>query len=179
MRRDDDRARGTALEAGAGKGRGISFWKRACLASLAVNVLVLGVIGGAMLKGPPPPGGKDRMRDPSFGPFASALEQADRDALRRDFMARSDGGQSLRAGLRQDMETVLQALRATPFDPATLETALAAQGARFADQMGLGRQLLRDRIVAMTPEARLHFADRLEDSLTRHGPGGHKGQPGP
>ena len=178
MARDDDTANGAAP--GTGRRMGLTFWKRACLASLAVNVLVLGVIGGALLKGPPPPpGGKDRIRDLSFGPFAGALEQADRDALRLDFMARSDGGQSLRDGLRRDMEAVLHALRATPFDPAALEAALAAQGARFSDQMGLGRQLLRDRIVALTPEARLRFADRLEDSLTRHGPGGHKGQPGP
>ncbi|WP_151717218.1 periplasmic heavy metal sensor [Gemmobacter serpentinus] len=156
--------------------RGAKFWKRAFLASLAVNLLVLGVIGGALLKGPPEP--RDKTRDAGFGPFAGALDEADRKELRRDFIERSNGGAAFRAGMRADMEAVLQALRAEPFDPATLDAAMAQQGSRFSDQMALGRTLLRDRIVAMTPEARLRFAERLEDSLKRHGDG-RKGGPKP
>ena len=146
-------------------------WKRAFLALLAVNLLCLGVVGGAILKGPP----EGRVaRDPGFGPFAGALDEADRKALRRAFLDRVNGGEALRAALKQDMEAVLAALRADPFQSAALDSALAQQSRRLSDQVALGQTLMRDRLVEMTVAERRAFADRLEQSLARRGrKGGH------
>lgn len=147
--------------------------KIALAVSVALNLAVLGVVAGAVLRGGPM---RDQMvRDLGFGPFAEALTDTDRVALRRAFMQHSPGLRDLRETMRQDMANVLAALRAAPFDPAALQSALAAQEERLTGQLRLGQELLADRIGAMTEAERLAFADRLEMSL-QHGP--HGGGPG-
>jgi hypothetical protein len=48
---------------------------------------------------------------------------------------------------------------------------MAAQQGRMAARLETGQALMRDFLTAMSPEARLAFADRLEDRLS-HGGGG-------
>ena len=139
-------------------------WKRAFFASLAVNLLVLGMVGGAILKGPPPAG----VRDLGFGPYAAALDDADRKELRRVFIDRAPGLREMRAKMQGDMAQVVAVLRAEPFDEAALRTALEGQRMVLAEQIRMGQGLLADHLARMTPEARRAFADRLEHSL-RHG----------
>lgn len=147
--------------------------KIALAVSVALNLAVVGVVAGAVLRGGPM---RDQMvRDLSFGPFAEALTDSDRKALRRAFFDRSPGLRDLRATMQRDMEGVLTALRAQPFDAAALRTALAAQADRLSGQMKLGQDLLAERIDAMTEAERLAFADRLETSMRR---GPHDGRPG-
>ena len=142
-------------------------WKRAFLGLAAVNLLALGLVGGMIVKGPPMP---DRaVRDLGFGPFAGALEEADRRALRKAFFAEAPGLRDMRKAMREDLQGVLAALRADPFDPGALDRALQAQQARLEGQMALGQRLLRDRLVAMDVPARRAFADRLEKSVSRKG----------
>lgn len=143
--------------------------KIALAVSVALNLAVLGVVAGAVLHGGPM---RDQMvRDLGFGPFAEALTEADRTALKRAFLKRSPGLRDLRETMRQDMANVLAALRADPFDPAAFQTALSAQVGRLTGQMKLGQDLLAERVDAMTAPERLAFADRLETSL-RRGPHG-------
>jgi len=141
--------------------------------SLAVNLLVLGLVGGAVLHGPP-----SRFhdgRDMSFGPFAEALRPEDRKALRRDILQRAPELRAGREKRQQEIEGLLQALRAEPFDAARLESVMAAQQAQLASQLALGAAVIRDYLIALPLEERLAFADRLEASL-RRGPGGDKAE---
>ena len=73
-------------------------WRAAFYASLAVNLLVLGVVGGAILKGPPP-----RMQggDPGLGAYAEALDEADRKALRQAFLGCEASAREVRAAMAQ------------------------------------------------------------------------------
>lgn len=147
--------------------------KIALAVSLALNLAVVGVVTGAALRGGPM---RDQMvRDIGFGPFAEALTEGDRKALRRSFFDRSPGLRDLRATMQADMAGVLAALRAQPFDAAALRAALAAQAERLTGQMRLGQDLLAERIDAMTEAERLAFADRLEASMRR---GPHDGRSG-
>lgn len=145
--------------------------KIALAVSVALNLAVAGLVAGAVLKSGPM---RDQMvRDLGFGPFAEALSDNDRKALRRAFVDRSPGLRDLRETLRRDMDVVLSALRAQPFDPAAFRAALAVQTERLTGQMQMGQQLLAERIDSMSEAERLAFADRLEDSM-RRGPHGGK-----
>ena len=137
------------------------------VASLGLNLVAAGIIGGAILKGPPPP-------DPGPGPalwsFARALPDPYRDDL----------GRSLRAtrkewiGPREAMESLSRrmaaALRAEPFDPAAVR-ALLAERNDVAHRLGLqGADLLMAQIARMSPEDRVAYATALLERRGRHGP---------
>ncbi len=132
--------------------------------SLAANLLVAGLVAGAWLRdGPPGAAG----RDPGFGPFAEALSDDDRRALRRAFLSRMPEMRENRMALRTDMQGVLAALRADPFDAAALDIAMDRALARLGDRITFGQSLLVDRITTMSSTERAAFADRLETALAR------------
>ena len=133
--------------------------------SVALNLLVAGVVAGAILREGGP---RDRMvRDLDLGPFTEALSQEDRAALRRDFVARMPELGEARRAMRAEFRDLLVLLRADPFDPEAMREVLAGQRARMQERIDLGQELLLQRLSAMTPEARQAFADRLEDRLRR------------
>lgn len=152
-------------------GSGGRWLRLALILSVALNLAVAGVVAGAWLRAGP---GERRapdaaVRDLGFGPFAGALSEEDRRALRRAYLQRSPDLREVRRQMRADMAGVLAALRAEPFAPDALQSALRDAGARTAERLELGQSLLLERIEAMTPEARRAFADRLEAGLTRRG----------
>lgn len=138
------------------------------VASLTLNLLVVGAVAGAALRF----AGGAHMDMPAerslgFGPWSGALERDDVRALRKGFERSGRDLGRARAEERADREALVAALRAEPFDPATLDTVAARMQARTLDRLDLGQKLIRDHIVAMTPKARRAFADRLERHLTR------------
>ncbi|MCX7889101.1 MAG: periplasmic heavy metal sensor [Rhodobacteraceae bacterium] len=161
--------------AGAAGTPGAPRWMRVALVvSLAANLLVAGVVVGAMLHGPDG-GPRGAIGDIGLGPFTGAFAPEDRRAMRDDFLARAADFRAMRDREHADFAAVLAALRAEPFDRAALEAALGSLRDRLAQRMDLGRDIMLDRLSAMTPAARAAFADRLEEMLRhpRHGgPGG-------
>lgn len=142
-------------------GRGL---KIALAVSIALNLAVAGVIAGAWLREGP---GKGMPRDLSFGPFSEALSGEDRRALRKALIDRAPAFRETRAEAQAEFMALLAALRATPFDPAAVQTALSAIEARNAGRLELGRSLIEARITQMSEADRLAFADRLENGLRR------------
>lgn len=143
--------------------------KAALAVSLALNLCIAGMVGGAMMHDGP--GGRgDMVRDLGFGPFTEAFDHEDREALRDAFLQRAPELRAARRDMRADFTAVLAALRADPFDATALGSALAGQSARAAQNLAIGQALIADHIAAMTPDARKAFAGRLEASLTKgHG----------
>ena len=155
---------GSGSGSGGGSGRGLRI---ALGVSVALNLLVAGLVAGAVLRDGGP---RDRMlRDLDFGPFTEALEPRDRDALRRDFVDRSRGMRDARDAMRADFDALLAVLRAEPFDVAAARAVLEGQRSRMQARIDLGRDLLLERLAAMSVEARSAFADRLERRLRRGG----------
>lgn len=155
------------------------LWMRILLAvSLTLNLAVLGMVGGAVLRShdgrhPLP------VRDLGFGAFDGALSPEDRQELRRAFVDEGPDFRGARRAMRQDFSEILAALRADPFDPGALQAVLDRQNARGAEFFAFGQKLIFDRIAGMEPEARRAFADRLEQNLTRkHGRGDRDGREG-
>ena len=139
--------------------------------SLALNLAVVGMVAGAMLRDGPGMRGA-MVRDLGFGPFTEALSREDRRALRQALFERAPEIRQARQQRQEDLQALVAILRAEPFDAAALAAAMAEQEARMVGQLRLGQRVLQERIAAMTPEARRGFAERLEDGLGhgRRGP---------
>ena len=144
--------------------------------SVALNLLVAGLVVGALLRDGDP---RARMvRDLDFGPFTEALSERDREALRREFVARAPELRDVRRAMRDDLETFLTVLRSEPFDAAALAVVMDNQDGRMARRVELGQDLLLERLGAMSPDERAAFADRLERRLRRGGDKDGHGRPG-
>ena len=153
-------------------------WSKVLLvASLGMNLIVVGVLAGAWLNGTKR--GERSAGGPSFisGPFGRALSEEDRRAMRDTF--RNDEGRkgrlsTQRREMRQIGVEIATVLRTEPFDPDALEMLFAKQARLGTQQRGLGQQALVDRITAMTPDQRAGFADRLEKAVKRGRPRSRK-----
>jgi uncharacterized membrane protein len=140
-------------------------WLKIALAvSVALNLAVAGLVAGAWLRDGP---GHGMPRDMSFGPFTEALSDTDRRELRRTLGDRAHGFREARQEMQADLQALLTTLRADPFDPAAAEAALTAIERRATDRLDLGRDLIAERILAMSDAERDAFADRLERGLKR------------
>jgi uncharacterized membrane protein len=152
-------------------GRGIRI---ALALSLAVNLAVVGVVGGSVLgKGGRP--SNPVVRDIGFGPFTAALSPEDRAALGRAFRDSAPDMRGMRRDMRAEVDGLVQALRSVPFDESALRAAIAAQDARGKARLELGQRLLADRLVAMTAGERDAFATRLEHIMERGRDGRRRG----
>ena len=146
---------------------GAPRWMKVLLAvSLALNLGVLGLVGGAALRGAGDRGRPD-VRDIGFGPFSDALSPQDRQELRRAFLRDGGNPRAMRQMMRSEVGTLLQVLRTEPLQEADLRAAFSQFQQRGQERLDLGQRLLADRIIAMSPEDRARFADRLEEVMAR------------
>lgn len=137
------------------------MWRIVLVASLAINLAVIGAVGGLMLRstgerGPP------RGFDVGLGPIGAALSREDRKAI-GDVLRNTPGLRQQGRGQRTNMTADLAlALRAQTLSRSDLETALTAP----YDKATLVRRAAVDalivRVMAMTPEERSAVADRME-----------------
>ena len=125
--------------------------------SLALNLAVAGLAGGMALRGHD--GRPPRDFDMSLGPVARALDPADRAAIRETLRARRDPAP--RRARAADLQELIDAVSATPYDAANLRAALEAPAARMAEFQASAARALADRIDGMTPDARAALAARL------------------
>jgi uncharacterized membrane protein len=139
------------------------IWRTVLVISLALNLAVAGIIGGAMVSGRF--GDRPAARiDFGVGPVARALTEVERRAIGRELRA----DRSLRGhDFRGQMAAVAAALRADPYDPAATRALLEDQAARLSQLQARARMAVLDRIAEMPPDRRRAFADRLEQELMR------------
>lgn len=145
-------------------GRGLRI---ALAVSLALNLVIVGIVAGAVLRQGPPRGGQDF----GLGPLSEALSRADRKALRAAFVDRHPDLRAERQAMRTDVEVLVDTLRAETFDPLALDAALTAIVRRNGDLLASGQDLLSARLKAMDPSDRAAFADRLEKKMPRRDKG--------
>ena len=144
-------------------GRGVRI---ALAISLGVNLAVVGVFAGAMLRDGHGMRGS-MVRDLGFGPFTEALSREDRRAMRDSLFERAPDIREARRVQRADLEGLVALLRAEPFDAVAFAARMADQQGRIERQLRLGQEVLQERVAQMSPEARRGFADRLEAGLVR------------
>lgn len=162
----------------AGARRAPRWMKIALVLSVAFNLAILGLIAGAVAFGPRS-GHGFTVREVGFGPFDRALSPRDREALREQFQDRMGGRWTEMKAIRQDFQDLVAALRAQPFQPDALWSLAAQQEHRLTERLKLGQSLLIERVIAMSQEERLRFADRLEEEMSRGPRGEDRPQAGP
>ncbi|HVG49473.1 MAG TPA: periplasmic heavy metal sensor [Rubellimicrobium sp.] len=131
--------------------------------SLALNLLVAGLVAGAALRHD----GPRRHMEMGPGPFAQALSPDDRQAILAEIRDRPGLGPPSREERKQAMTEVLAALRSEPFDRMRAEAAMASQSDRVATVQRAIQAAMVERLASMAPEDRAAFADRLEKELER------------
>lgn len=150
-------------------GRGTRRWMKVVLAiSLTLNLLVVGIVAGGLL-------GRERMErreppiDGQLGPLGMAFSRQDRAEMRRGAaQAGADLG-ALRMDLRTDLETLIGALEADPWNEDAVRQQLALMRANAEQRVLLGEQVMLQRLSAMGAPERRDYAERLR-KLMEHGP---------
>lgn len=130
----------------------------ALIASLGVNLLLVGVIVGGMgpmvLFGPRGPGGPGGPGDPGRGPermierMAERLEPRDAEIVRAAVRERGDRFRREEPRFREFPQRIREALSAEPFDPEALRRVLGEADAREAQF----RAEVRDTAVRVATE---------------------------
>lgn len=139
--------------------------KVALFLSLALNLLLVGLIAGAMVAGHRQ--GRMMARDVGFGPLTAALTREDRGALRKSFVQANPDRDADRAAMASDFSALVAALKLDPWDQAAVMAALTRQGARSQARLAQGRDILMAHIAKMTAADRSAFAARIEKALAR------------
>ena len=150
---------------------GTPLWLKITVAvSLAINLLIAGIVLGAIAGRDRDGSAAERMRvsrDLAPPPFIVALDAADRRAIVRKFRQASAPFGQNRAELKADLAAILDALRADEFDGAAVEATLSGLRDRGVARQEEGMQVLIGHLSTMTPAARRAYADRLEAALRR------------
>lgn len=142
------------------------WWRLVLVASLALNLLLLGLLAGGALQAWQTPA------QPALAEMRAlwqVLPAETRRSLRSDFQRR-DGAERGIGQARQGaaMAPALPALlRAEPFDDAALASAMQAARTQRAERALRAEQALARHLAALPAEERAAIADKLEERLER------------
>lgn len=149
-------------------GRRLRRLRLVLILSLAVNLLIVGLIAGAALRND----GRIERRadlgpavDAGLGPFGHAMTREQREGFRRDFTAHSGDLRRNRDEVRAQVVQFLTTLRSTPFDASLMRSQLVGTQDKLFQRQRIGVETLLQQIEAMSDAERAAFADRLEKSL--------------
>ena len=144
-------------------------WVRITLfLSLAVNILIIGLVVGAVgLKGRPGTDGNPRLRDAGLGPLGAVLSREQQAGLRKELRTKTGDLRQNREQMRADLERLLVAMRSDVFDPDAVAEILADQRRTVTGRVEIGHQVLIDAMANASVAERRAMADRLERALSR------------
>jgi len=129
-------------------------WRIALGVSLAINLLLIGVVGTwaarPLFRAEPPRPDFSR----AIERMAHRLDGADAAILRHAYEARRDDMARLSGNMRAAREKVRGALRAEPFDADALGAAMNEASAARASFEGVIQDVMREGAVAMSPDGR-------------------------
>jgi len=139
-----------------------NFWKILFGISLTLNLLVVGAVGGVMIrmdKGP-------MINHIAPGTlYMRALDFQDRRTLRQKILQNKDVNKLDKAGSKVSLRSAVGILRSQPFDRSTFENLLDKQKQYTNSTQSSARTTLITHIENMTEEERLAYAQRLEDLI--------------
>ena len=139
-----------------------NLWKILFGISLALNLLIVGALGGAMLRVGKGPVVKHRA---SGNLYMRALNFEDKKALRKKLFKNKDSRKIIRAREHLSYSSAVKILRKYPFDRKAFEDLLDQQTKYSKSRPSSARAVLITQIENMTKEERLIYSKRLEDLI--------------
>ena len=139
-----------------------NLWKILFGISLALNLLIVGALGGAMLRVGKGPVVKHRA---SGNLYMRALNFEDKKALRKELFKNKDSPKVIRAKEHSSYSSAVKILRKYPFDRKAFEDLLDQQTKYSKSRPSSARVVLITQIENMTKEERLIYSKRLEDLI--------------
>lgn len=148
-------------------------YSKLLIASLALNLLILGLIGGAVFShrfGRPH---EFHLGDPGFRGFMRSLPKDRRELLRSAGEQGRQTWRPLRQAVQQARAEVDLAMSAVPFDASRAEKSLNELIAAEATARRAGTAVLLSAVSKMTPEERVSFQKWRRKHQRRNGPPDH------
>ncbi len=137
-------------------------WVRiALIASLALNLLIAGLVAGAMSRGPDGGHMREMVDGDGFRALAWAMPPEHRRGLGRDLFQRREEFGATRDQMNAARDALASALTASPFDIAAVEAAFASQKQILTDIADEGYKAVIARIVQMSAGERAEYAENL------------------
>lgn len=147
------------------------LWIKIVLAlSLALNLAVIGLVSGFLLRG-----GPDGARLPAMGyamPYVMALPKD----LRRDVFNTVRGDDTLpdRRARRAEYGAMIAVLRATPYDAEAARAILARQADGVSRVQNVAQSAWLDAVASLSDAERATYAQNMQEALKRRGGQGRK-----
>ena len=139
-----------------------NLWKILFGVSLALNLLIVGALGGAFMR---------KGKGPTANHLASgflymrALDFKDKRALRKEILRNKDGRKLVKDRNQASFNSAVGILKSHPFDRAAFENLLDEQVKHAKLRQDSARIALVNRIENMTKEERRVYAQRLKDFI--------------
>ena len=139
-----------------------NLWKILFGISLAFNLLIVGALGGAILRV-----GKGPLVNHRASGFLymRALNFEDKKALRKQLFKNKDSRKIIRAKEHSSYSSAVKILRKYPFDRKAFEDLLDQQTKYSKSRPRSARLVLITQIENMTKEERLIYSKRLEELI--------------
>lgn len=142
--------------------------------SLALNLLVVGVVAGAFFR----PGHAPDRRSPEIalrgdlglGPYGQAMDRNDRRQLREALVSRAPDRRDTAAKMRSSMVDIISAMRSTPFKIDDVRALIDVQQSRIVGSQDDSKDLFLDHLAGLDDAGRQAYADRLEKVISRARP---------
>ena len=132
--------------------------------SLALNLLFVGAIVGAIATGGGKRGGPPDLRAVA-APYVAAFDLSTKRAMRKDMRAQLPTRKEAKAANKADYEAFLETVRTEPFDAVRAAAIMEKQFMRGAQFQSTGRKVAIERISNMSVEERKAYAERLQGWL--------------
>ena len=146
-----------------------NIWKIIFAISMALNIAVLGAIGGAALrfsKGPLT--GKAYSKDRQIGSvYIRALSRDQRRKLGRQVLDLEIENKDSRANIAAGFQEAIRILRSDVFEKEAFEAVVEAHATRSNQRLKNAQGILLSYIISMSFEQRSTYADRIEKALNR------------
>ena len=139
-----------------------NLWKILFGVSLALNLLIVGALGGAFMR---------KGKGPTANHLASgflymrALDFKDKRALRKEILKNKDGRKLVKDRNQASFNSAVGILKRHPFDRAAFENLLDEQAKHAKLRQDSARIALVNHIENMTKEERRIYAQRLKDFI--------------
>ena len=137
-----------------------NLWKILFGISLALNLLIVGAIGGAILRVGKGPMAKHHA---SGFLYMRALNFEDKKALRKEIFRNKNSRKIIREKEHSSYISAVKILKKDPFDRKAFEDLLDEQTKHSKSRQSSARVALVTQITGMTKEERLIYSERLED----------------